>query len=114
MDTNNDGIIDDPLATKKVGRKPLDLTEEEWRVRRNEQRKQRENNKAVKERYQAIVTMGCDIIQAYEEYEQECARLSISGEKDRIDYVNERLRDFYMELAKDEYTVVRPLPKFRS
>lgn len=114
MDTNRDGIIDDPLATRKVGRKSLGLTEDQWKRRRNEQRKQRENNKAVMDRYRTIVAIGCDIIQTYEEYKQECARLSIDDEKDRVDYVNERLRGFYMKLAKDEYTVVKPLPKFRS
>lgn len=51
MDTNNDGIVDDPLAIKsKVGRKSLGLSPEEMKERRAMQRKIRKYNKDLAER----------------------------------------------------------------
>jgi hypothetical protein len=51
MDTNRDGIIDDPLATKKkVGRKPLGYTEEEMRAHREMLRKNRVQTKRFEKR----------------------------------------------------------------
>lgn len=115
MDTNRDGIIDDPLVMrKKVGRKSLGLTKNEWKERRKDQRQQRGLDKAVMDRYRAIVTVGCDIIQAYEEYKRECTYTWFGDNKDCDDHVNERLRDFYMNMAKDKDFYIKPLPKFRS
>lgn len=51
MDTNRDGIIDDPIATKKKpGRKSLGLTPEEMKARRAMQRKTREEIKRYEKR----------------------------------------------------------------
>lgn len=58
MDTNNDGIVDDPLATKKrPGRKSLGLTPEEMKARKAAQRKIREYNKRYKKRQQDIALL---------------------------------------------------------
>lgn len=57
MDTNGDGLVDDLLATpkKKCGRKPLNLTHEEMKARRELQRKARESRRREAER-KAIIT----------------------------------------------------------
>ena len=58
MDTNRDGIIDDPLATKaKRGRKSLGLTKEEMKKRRALQRKIRLYNKRYEKRKQDVTTL---------------------------------------------------------
>lgn len=63
MDTNRDGIIDDPLATKtKRGRKSLGLTEEEMKERRALQRKIRLYNKRYEKRKQDVTTLALAIV----------------------------------------------------
>ena len=63
MDTNGDGIVDDPLATKrKGGRKPLGLTPDEMKARREAQRKLREYNKRFKKRQEDINLLVATII----------------------------------------------------
>lgn len=114
MDTNRDGIIDDPLATRKIGRRSLGLTEDEWKLRKNEQRKQRETDRAIAERYQRLVVLACDIIQVYEDAKQEYKVEQLGGEEGRIDYAYARLQKFCESTAKDEDFYVKPLPKFRS
>lgn len=60
MDNNRDGIIDDPLATKKkVGRKSLGLTPDEMKLHRETLRKARREKKRETERkeaFEALVT----------------------------------------------------------
>ena len=114
MDTNRDGIIDDPLATKKIGRRSLGLTEDEWKFRKNEQRKQRETDRATTERYQRLVGLACDIIQVYEDAKQKYKVEHPGEEEGCIDYAHECLQIFCEFTAKDENFYVKPLPKFRS
>lgn len=61
MDTNRDGIIDDPLATKKRGRKPLGLTPDEMKARREEQRQARVAKKRDDKRWKDIEELVIEI-----------------------------------------------------
>ena len=60
MDNNRDGIIDDPIATKKkVGRKSLGLTPDEMKLHREALRRARRAKKREAEReeaFEALVT----------------------------------------------------------
>ena len=114
MDTNNDGIIDDPLATKKLGRKSLGLNEDQWKHRKNEQRKQRLYNSAVDERYQTIAMLGVNIIDAYTKHIRDCNIRWFDEDETSQDYVYKKMRELYAEMAKDETLFLKPLPKFRS
>lgn len=113
MDTNNDGIIDDPLATKKLGRKSLGLNEDQWKRRKNEQRKQRLYNSAVDERYRMIIALGVDAIRTYEIAKAE-AEKKYDNEIEAGEAVDRAMRSFYESMAETEMLVIKPLPKFRS
>ena len=68
MDTNRDGIIDDPLVTKKkCGRKSLGLTPEEMKAHREVLRKARRDKKRAAERKAAFDSLVTDVI-----YSQAC------------------------------------------
>lgn len=70
MDTNRDGIIDDPLATKKkVGRKSLGLTPDEMKKRRALQRKIRLYNKRYEKRKQDVTMLALVIVASIQERE---------------------------------------------
>lgn len=62
MDTNRDGIIDDPLATrKKVGRKSLGLTPEEMKAHREVLRRARRTKKREEERRAAFEALVAEV-----------------------------------------------------
>lgn len=113
MDTNRDGIIDDPLATKKVGRKPLNLNEAEWKDRKREQRKQRLYKTAVDERLRMIVAFGVDAIRTYEIAKAE-AQKKYDNEVEVGEAVDYAMHSFYSSMAESEFLIIKPLPKFRS
>ena len=114
MDNNNDGIIDDPLATRKRGRKSLGLTKDEWKHRKNEQRKQRLYDAAVDERRQTIAMLGVNIIEAYTKHIRECNIRWFDEDETSQEYVFTKMCELYDAMAEDESLFLKPLPKFRS
>lgn len=63
MDTNNDGVIDDPLVIKrKVGRPSLGLTDKEMKERRAVQRKLRKYNKDLRQRSVDVTNLVDEIV----------------------------------------------------
>ena len=103
MDNNRDGIIDDPLATaKRRGRKSLGLTDEQRRARRVEQWRQRTYDQAVFTRYQSFTALGLSFIDIYK-----------NSPGEGSEELEKALRDYCMQLAKDEFMFIKPLPKSR-
>ena len=107
MDTNGDGVIDDPLATKKKpGRKSLGLNAEEMKAHREVLRKRRLDARRQAEKKELLETLVWDIANTYDMNKQE----AFSKFKDADDAEDEltRLMNNYIDsLTKDRTLIIK-------
>lgn len=105
MDNNRDGIIDDPIVTrKKRGRKSLGLTKEQMRVHRAELDKGRRDAKRKEERRAAIEWLVWKAADASAQFTKE-AFTSCKDPDDAGAYLNAKMGQFIDELT-DDYTLL--------
>lgn len=107
MDTNRDGIIDDPLATPhKRGRKSLGLTPEETRARREAQRKERVAKEKRMAKQAVLSELVKDTLDRYEMYIKE-ALIRFEDEDEREEFLNGKMRGWVNKLTDDNSLIIK-------